>query len=103
MNRRGFIYRQRKGVVVGEEENFFSHARRCFSKRRKRKIKKRLYRLTQTEKQSNTESLKEQYWGLLCLFINDLTYSVDDAKLRLYADDTTLYISHPNQARCVRI
>ena len=34
---------------------------------------------------------------LFNLFINDLTYSVDDAKLRLYADDTTLYLSHPNQ------
>ena len=30
-------------------------------------------------------------------FINGHTYSVDDAKLRLYADDTTLYLSHPNQ------
>ena len=34
---------------------------------------------------------------LFNLFINDLTYSVDDAKLRLYADDTTLNLSHPNQ------
>ena len=34
---------------------------------------------------------------LFNLFINDLTYSVDDAKLRLYADDMTLYLSHPNQ------
>ena len=34
---------------------------------------------------------------LFNLFINDLTYSVDDAKLRLYADDTSLYLSHPNQ------
>ena len=34
---------------------------------------------------------------LFNLFINDLTYSVDVAKLRLYADDTTLYLSHPNQ------
>ena len=34
---------------------------------------------------------------LFNLFINDLTYSVNDAKLRLYADDTTLYLSHPNQ------
>ena len=34
---------------------------------------------------------------LFNLFINDLTYSVDDAKLRLYADDTTLYLSHPYQ------
>lgn len=31
------------------------------------------------------------------LFINDLTYAIGDAKLRLYADDTTLYLSHPNQ------
>ena len=29
---------------------------------------------------------------LFNLFINDLTYSVNDAKLRLYADDTTLYL-----------
>ena len=34
---------------------------------------------------------------LFNLFINDLTYSVDDAKLRLYAGDTTLNLSHPNQ------
>ena len=34
---------------------------------------------------------------LFNLFINDLTYSVDDAKLRLYADDSLLYLSHPNQ------
>ena len=34
---------------------------------------------------------------LFNLFINDLTYSINDAKLRLYADDTTLYLSHPNQ------
>ena len=34
---------------------------------------------------------------LFNLFINDLTYSVDDAKLRLYADDATLYLSHPNE------
>ena len=34
---------------------------------------------------------------LFNLFINDLTYFVNDAKLRLYADDTTLYLSHPNQ------
>ena len=34
---------------------------------------------------------------LFNLLINDLTYSVDDAKLRLYADDTTPYLSHPNQ------
>ena len=34
---------------------------------------------------------------LFNLFINDLTYSVDDAKLRRYVEDTTLYLSHPNQ------
>ena len=34
---------------------------------------------------------------LFNLLINDLTYFVNDAKLRLYADDTTLYLSHPNQ------
>ena len=36
---------------------------------------------------------------LFNLFINDLTYSVDDAKIRLwlYADDTSLYLSQPNQ------
>ena len=34
---------------------------------------------------------------LFNLFINDLTYFVNDAKLRLYADDTTLYLSHSNQ------
>ena len=34
---------------------------------------------------------------LFNLFINDLTYFVNDAKLRLYADDTTLYLSHPNK------
>ena len=34
---------------------------------------------------------------LFNLFINDPTYSVGDAKLRVYADDTTLYPSHPNQ------
>ena len=34
---------------------------------------------------------------LFNLFINDLTYSVDDAKLRLYAADSSLYLSHPNQ------
>ena len=34
---------------------------------------------------------------LFNLFINDLTYFVNNAKLRLYADDTTLYLSHPNQ------
>ena len=32
---------------------------------------------------------------LFNLFINDLTYFVNDAKLRLY--DTALYLSHPNQ------
>ena len=35
--------------------------------------------------------------NLFNLFINNLTYSVDDAKLRRYAEDTTLYLSHPNQ------
>ena len=34
---------------------------------------------------------------LLNLFINDLTYFVNNAKLRLYADDTTLYLSHPDK------
>ena len=34
---------------------------------------------------------------LFNLFINDLTYSVDDAKIRLYAADSSLYLSHPNQ------
>ena len=34
---------------------------------------------------------------LFNLFINDLTYFVNDAKLRLYADDTTQYLSHPNE------
>ena len=34
---------------------------------------------------------------LFNLLINDLTYFVNDAKLRLYADDTTLYLSHANQ------
>ena len=34
---------------------------------------------------------------LFNLFINDLTYFVNDAKLRLYADDMTPYLSHPNQ------
>ena len=34
---------------------------------------------------------------LFSLFINDLTYFVNDAKLRLYADDTTQYLSHPNE------
>ena len=34
---------------------------------------------------------------LLNLFINDLTYFINDAKLRLYADHTTLYLSHSNQ------
>ena len=34
---------------------------------------------------------------LFNLFVNVLTYSFDDAKLRLYADDTTLNLSHPNQ------
>ena len=34
---------------------------------------------------------------LFNLFINDLTYSVDDAKLRRYVEDKTLYLSHPNQ------
>ena len=31
------------------------------------------------------------------LFINDLTHSIDDAKLGLWADDTTLYLSHLHQ------
>ena len=35
--------------------------------------------------------------NLFNLFINNLTYSVDEAKLRRYAEDTTLYLSHPNQ------
>ena len=34
---------------------------------------------------------------LFNLFINDLTHFITDAKLRLYADDTTLYLSHSNQ------
>ena len=34
---------------------------------------------------------------LFNLFINGLTYSVDDAKIRLYADDSSQYLSHPNQ------
>ena len=34
---------------------------------------------------------------LFNLFINDLTYFVNGAKLRLYADDTELYLSHSNQ------
>ena len=34
---------------------------------------------------------------LFNLFINDLTYFINDAKLRLYADDTTLYLSHSNE------
>ena len=34
---------------------------------------------------------------LFNLFVNDITYSVDDAKIRLYADDSLLYLSHPNQ------
>ena len=34
---------------------------------------------------------------LFNLFINDLTYFVNNAKLRLYADDTTLYLSHPDK------
>ena len=34
---------------------------------------------------------------LFNLFINDLTFFINDAKLRLYADDTTLYLSHSNQ------
>ena len=33
---------------------------------------------------------------LFNLFINDLTYFIDDAKLRLCADDATLYLSHTN-------
>ena len=34
---------------------------------------------------------------LFNLFINDLTHFVGDTNLRLYADDTTLYLSHSNQ------
>ena len=34
---------------------------------------------------------------LFNLFTNDLTFFINDAKLRLYADDTTLYLSHSNQ------
>ena len=30
-------------------------------------------------------------------FINDLIHFVHDFQLRLYADDTTLYLSHSNQ------
>ena len=60
---------------------------------------------------SNLQDSRKLYWKTIQLgvpqgsilepllfnqFINDLAYSVDDAKLRLYADDT-LYLSHPNQ------
>ena len=34
---------------------------------------------------------------LFNLFINGLTHFIDDAKLRLYANDTTLFLSHSNQ------
>ena len=52
----------------------------------------RLETPTQAGKQSIMAFLKD----LFNLFINDLTYFVNDAKLRLYADDTTQYLSHLN-------
>ena len=53
-----------------------------------------LVTLIQTGRQSNMAFLKDQYWGLLYS-----TYSLMNLliKLRLYADDTTLYLSRSNQ------
>ena len=54
----------------------------------------RLVFRTQTGEQSSMGFIRGPL--LFDLFINDFTYFVVDANLRLYADDTTQYLSNRN-------